>query len=73
MKVFLSSSYKDLIKHRKAKRGTPCPPDDEPSGYAYKVRSYPFGALSGLADLGRLRNTSTGVHPRAEKRPRDIK
>jgi hypothetical protein len=25
------------------------PPDDKPSGYFYKVRSYPFGALSGLA------------------------
>jgi len=66
MKVFISSTYKDLIEYRKAKYDTPCPPDDEPSGYAYKVRSYPFGALSGLADQSRLRNTSTGVHPRAE-------
>ena len=29
------------------------------AGYNYKVRS------SGLADLSRLRMTSTGVHPRA--------
>jgi len=35
------------------------PPDDKPSGYNYKVRS------SGLADFSRLRENSTGVHPRA--------
>ena len=31
MKVFLSSTYNDLIEHRKAARAS-CPPDDESSG-----------------------------------------
>ena len=36
-----------------------CPPDAEPSGYAYKVRS------SGLADFSRLRNNRTDIDVRA--------
>lgn len=40
-------------------RNSHFPPDDEPSGYTYKVRS------SGLADFSRLRMNSVDVHVHA--------
>ena len=43
-----------------------CPPDDESSGYSYKVRS------SGLADFSRLRMCSTGFESRAGERDGDV-
>ena len=44
MKVFLSSTYIDLIEHRKAAHIL-YPHDDELSCYIYKVRLHPCVAL----------------------------
>jgi len=51
--------FLNCCKIKIRKRGTLIPPDDEPSGYAYKVRS------SGLADFSRLRMNSMDVNVHA--------